>query len=53
VIDPLIDPLPKGDPVDLVACTQDAQLCPDGTTWVSRVGPRCEFAVCPDGDNAR
>lgn len=29
-----------------VACTMDAKICPDGTT-VGRVGPSCEFAVCP------
>lgn len=41
---------PKGDPIDAVLCTQDAQLCPDGTTWVSRIGPSCKFAPCPGGD---
>jgi len=30
-----------------VACTQDAKLCPDGS-YVGRVGPDCEFALCPD-----
>lgn len=29
-----------------VACTQDAKLCPDGTS-VGRTGPNCEFAPCP------
>lgn len=28
------------------ACTQDAKLCPDGSS-VGRVGPKCEFAPCP------
>lgn len=28
-----------------VVCTQDAKLCPDGTS-VGRVGPNCEFAPC-------
>ena len=28
------------------ACTQDAKLCPDGTS-VGRVDPNCEFAPCP------
>lgn len=28
------------------ACTQDAKVCPDGST-VGRVGPNCEFAPCP------
>ncbi len=30
-----------------VACTQDAKLCPGGS-YVGRVGPDCEFALCPD-----
>ncbi|HUV80989.1 MAG TPA: hypothetical protein VMW21_00490 [Patescibacteria group bacterium] len=30
-----------------VACTQDVKLCPDGS-YVGRVGPNCEFALCPD-----
>lgn len=30
---------------DLVACTADAMMCPDGT-YVGRTGPNCEF-VCP------
>lgn len=28
------------------ACTEEAKLCPDGST-VGRTGPNCEFAVCP------
>lgn len=31
---------------DLVACTQEAKICPDGTAVV-RVPPDCEFAPCP------
>ena len=27
-------------------CTQEAKLCPDGSS-VSRTGPNCEFAPCP------
>jgi hypothetical protein len=27
-------------------CTQEAKVCPDGST-VERVGPNCEFAACP------
>lgn len=27
-------------------CTQEAEICPDGST-VSRTGPKCEFAACP------
>jgi hypothetical protein len=30
-----------------VACTMDAKLCPDGVTYVGRVGPSCAFAACP------
>ena len=29
-----------------VACPQDAKLCPDGS-YVARLGPKCEFEVCP------
>lgn len=29
-----------------VACTQEAKLCPNGTS-VGRTGPNCEFAPCP------
>ncbi|MDP3735123.1 MAG: hypothetical protein Q8R39_01695 [bacterium] len=28
------------------ACTEEAKLCPDGST-VGRTGPNCEFAACP------
>lgn len=31
---------------DQIACTQDVKLCPDGS-YVSRTGPKCEFAQCP------
>jgi len=30
-----------------VACTMEAKLCPDGSS-VGRIGPKCEFAPCPD-----
>ena len=30
-----------------ILCTQDVKLCPDGS-YVSRQGPNCEFAKCPD-----
>ena len=36
-------------PEDVVSCTADAQLCPDGS-YVSRVAPRCQFAPCPQTD---
>lgn len=38
-------PTPPAPPP--VACTEEAKLCPDGSA-VSRVGPNCEFAPCPD-----
>ncbi len=31
----------------MVACTEEAKLCPDGSA-VGRVLPDCEFAPCPD-----
>ncbi len=31
---------------EIVFCTQDAKLCPDGS-YVSRTGPMCEFVPCP------
>lgn len=41
--EPTPTPTPSPDPI---ACTQDAKLCPDGS-YVSRTGPKCEFASCP------
>ncbi len=35
----------KGD-TDMIACTMDAKMCPDGT-YVGRTGPQCEFEACP------
>jgi len=35
-----------------VACTEEARVCPDGTS-VGRVGPDCEFEKCPSGDDGR
>lgn len=37
----------KGEEELPVACTLDAKICPDGS-YVSRVGPDCEFEECPD-----
>lgn len=34
------------------ACTQEAKMCPDGVTYVGRVGPRCEFEACPSVYNS-
>ena len=31
----------------LVACTEEAKICPDGSA-VGRTGPNCEFAPCPE-----
>lgn len=33
------------------ACTQEAKICPDGST-VSRTGLNCEFASCPTATNS-
>ena len=38
---PIIEEQPE-----IIACTADAKQCPDGS-FVSRVGPNCEFAACP------
>jgi hypothetical protein len=35
------------NPVTPVACTLEAKRCPDGS-YVSRTGPNCEFALCPN-----
>ena len=32
--------------VNIVVCSQDAMLCPDGS-YVARVAPDCSFAPCP------
>lgn len=29
-----------------IVCTQEAKICPDGST-ISRTGPNCEFVACP------
>ena len=34
------------DPINPIACTMEAKLCPDGS-YVSRTGPNCEFSLCP------
>ncbi len=39
----------RGD--ENVFCTLDAKLCPDGS-YVGRVPPTCEFAMCPNPTNA-
>ena len=35
-----------GNSMPPIGCTMDAKQCPDGT-YVSRTGPKCEFASCP------
>ncbi len=37
---------PKTTSVEPVACTQEAKICPDGSS-VGRTGPACAFADCP------
>lgn len=41
---PVPSPIPTPTPV---VCTQDAKQCSDGS-YVSRSGPNCEFAACPE-----
>ena len=36
----------NGGGSELIACTMDAMMCPDGS-YVGRTGPNCEF-VCPN-----
>lgn len=33
-------------PIQPLACTQEAKQCPDGS-YVGHTGPKCEFAACP------
>lgn len=46
-------PLPEAPPPpalqeeDRLVCPADVKECPDGS-FVSRTGPRCEFAACPE-----
>ena len=37
---------PKQHKATIVACPQDAKICPDGSS-VGRTGPNCAFANCP------
>lgn len=37
-------------PPSKAVCSQEEKICPDGST-VSRTGPNCEFAPCPDMTN--
>lgn len=38
---------PKTAQPNVVFCTQDAKMCPDGS-YVGRTGPKCEFTPCPE-----
>jgi tryptophan-rich sensory protein len=38
-------------PVNDVACTMEAKICPDGSS-VGRSGPNCEFTPCPTLNNS-
>lgn len=41
----------NGNDEDMVVCTADAKLCPNGS-YVGRIGPDCEFAACPVADQS-
>ena len=43
-LNPLVSPAPRAS-----VCAQDAKLCSDGS-YVSRVSPKCDFALCPKED---
>jgi hypothetical protein len=47
--EPIVD-IGAGPDDDVVMCTMDAMMCPDGT-YVGRSGPNCEF-VCPSSSAA-
>jgi len=37
----------KKDVPEMVACTMDVKICPDGSA-VSRIPPDCNFSECPE-----
>jgi thiol-disulfide isomerase/thioredoxin len=37
---------PTGEREDIISCSADAKICPDGSS-VERIGPNCEFDACP------
>ncbi len=43
---PTVPIAPPVDDPDMVFCTADAKMCPDGSS-VARIPPTCEFALCP------
>ncbi|MCA9361817.1 hypothetical protein KC906_00430 [Candidatus Kaiserbacteria bacterium] len=50
--DTTLDEVPaQSAPGELVACTMDAKMCPDGS-FVGRTGPNCEFSPCPEAVEA-
>lgn len=42
--------VPSVKPIKSVACTEEAKICSDGSA-VTRSGPNCEFAPCPNEQN--
>jgi len=44
-----INTKPTETPEEVVMCTADAMMCPDGS-YVGRTGPKCEF-ICPNNSN--
>jgi hypothetical protein len=52
VLNLAIVPLKTANDSNVVACTDEAKICPDGSA-VGRTGPRCEFAECPTTNTNR
>jgi len=40
------EPFESDEPFDMIGCTEEAKLCPDGSS-IGRTGPDCEFKECP------
>ena len=43
----VVKPVSTSTSIKPKACTQEAKICPNGTS-VGRTGPNCEFAACPN-----
>ncbi len=43
------NPPPPASPDEVVGCTEEAKVCPDGSSVV-RSGPDCDFPACPNAD---
>ena len=43
---PPVAVVPTASTTPTTACTEEAKVCPDGSS-VGRTGPKCEFAACP------